>query len=431
MGDSDSTKNATRLAKLLGTWTIETNFKTSVVTCEVKSHFIIHLSCDTQLKGNSCSLDGCNEIDNKVCMLEKAGPACKSMEGTTVDWSDAVAFIYFGASVDAGKPFNKHVKRSTGGWVGPLNIILAQNQTASLGERRDDVNVVDSYIVKFVYSPTTPFIKEPKDCDILEQEDYTNYMGPGAINHTVYAQANANYADADCDPYEKYLKTCDNGDVQPVFPYVQFDFIQDSNDPTKEEKTSIRLKYKLLSIPTPDLLMYHIFPKLMKHGLPISGPYCYGDDPHRGYTIDLSYDDAQPNKFSKLHHVCVEGLPCIPPAIEDCNCTHESNAVIPDTPDAPSEPTVINVGNVIGFSIAVTVLGLMLIFSIYMNYKQWKRQSRRQTAEENENYFEFEQKHSTNIENENYFEIGHKGIEKEPENMLTQALLQERQEDSM
>jgi hypothetical protein len=45
------------------------------------------------------------------------------------------AFMYFGAKIDVGFPFNKHRAEDTGGWVGPINIVMAQDLNDGQGSR--------------------------------------------------------------------------------------------------------------------------------------------------------------------------------------------------------------------------------------------------------------------------------------------------------
>ena len=42
---------------------------------------------------------------------------CVNLVDNQLIWSDVVAFIYFGARVDVGFPFNKHREEDTGGYV--------------------------------------------------------------------------------------------------------------------------------------------------------------------------------------------------------------------------------------------------------------------------------------------------------------------------
>lgn len=318
---SNSTKNLTRLSSIMGTWTIEANMKKG--GNKLEAHFIMHLTCNSQTVG--CNLDDCSEMDNDVCTLnETSYPSCHRMNETTVDWSDVKAFFYFGLKIDAGFPFNKHLHQNTGGWVGPYSIILAQD----FEKPKYNESIADSYTAKYVYSPTTKYLKFPKDCDIMGYEDFDVYFGEGAVQHTVQTQATSRSIDDDF--YTPYLETCDNGDVMSILPRVEIDF-------THNDDLNININYKILTFPPPDGVLYWLFPKLIKrHKYPISGPYCYHDDPNRGFTIDLNYSTDRGSKYVNLHHSCVDDLPCIPPSVEWCTSCNASRSVFRDDSSSSS-----------------------------------------------------------------------------------------------
>ena len=185
------------------------------------------------------------------------------------------AFLYFGAKIDVGFPFNKRRAQDTGGWIGPMNIIMAKDAL----RLEDSSNVVDRYVSRFVESPSTEFITMPKNCTLLREADFRKIAGVDAVRETAKGQFNPN-ANAGTDPYDKYLNTCKNGDVKPLLPLFQFDFVQDED--TKEETVDVKLDYKLMSMPHKKDYMYDIFPKIqgkvnrMGFGFHISCPYCYG-----------------------------------------------------------------------------------------------------------------------------------------------------------
>jgi hypothetical protein len=107
-------------------------------------------------------------------------------------------------------------------------------------------------------------------------------MGPNAVDETVNAQSESIFTNDndDSDPFQKYLGTCDNGDVKPILPLFRFDFISDPN--RTEEILEVSLKYKLLTVPRPKDFIYDLYPIFQKQfnaaklGFHISGPYCYG-----------------------------------------------------------------------------------------------------------------------------------------------------------
>ena len=56
--------------------------------------------------------------------------------------------MYFGAKIDVGFPFNKHRAEDTGGWVGPMNIVMAQDDTVAIATYGTQIidTVVDQYV---------------------------------------------------------------------------------------------------------------------------------------------------------------------------------------------------------------------------------------------------------------------------------------------
>lgn len=115
---------------------------------------------------------------------------------------------------------------------------------------------------------------------------------------------------SDDDPYAKYAKTCTHGDLRPVLPRIAVERTTqttppgpDGRPPSKSETAySMTVDYSMLSVPVPGIDdLYKKWPSLKSHlgeKFPISGPYCYGNDPRRAYTIRLSYDSAAPNATS-------------------------------------------------------------------------------------------------------------------------------------
>lgn len=326
-------KNMTRLASILGTWTGQTHLKTDIGSNELLAYFVVHFMPDP-MRGYGCSLEniGCQEEQNKVCEIvgtsspgaDSQGQVCNDIPGNVVDWSDVNAFIYFGAKIDAGFPFNKHRAEDTGGWVGPLNIIMAKGDIDnSKSKSTDGMEVVDRYISRYVKSPLTPYLRMPKNCTLLGADDFDKVAGATAVDSTTKGQYDPerNYDDDDdYDPYHKQYQTCDNGDVQPLLPLFEFDFEQ--NTTSLEEFIQVKVNYKFLSMPHKSDYMYNLFPWVQRQfnkadlGFHISGPYCYGDDPKRGYTFDMNFDTRDPKAMLKLDHSCIEGLPCMPTAVE-------------------------------------------------------------------------------------------------------------------
>jgi len=373
-----SAKNNTRIASLLGTWTGTTHLKTDIGSYELMAYFVIHLMPDP-MRGYTCSLDDCKEVENKACVLNAHGDGeCKDIADTLLDWSDVSAFLYFGAKIDVGFPFNKHRAEDTGGWVGPMNIVMAQDNSFMLDasgtgtDIADSQAVVDRYISRYVQTPSTEFIQMPKNCTLLREEDFRKIAGDEAVKQTAEAQYDPNSNnDPDEDPYEQYLNTCENGDVKPLLPLFQFDFIK-ADEESDEEAIEVKLNYKLMTMPRKKDYMYDIYPKIMNRvnkanlGFHISGPYCYGDDPKRGYSFDMNFDSRSPKQMMKLEHACVEGLPCAPPAAELYVLSGGSSI---DVKPIPDDATTVDVAPSIFFAIVVTMLSSVIFYLYRSNQK--------------------------------------------------------------
>ena len=326
--------------------------------------------------------------------------------------------MYFGARIDAGFPFNKHHAQDTGGWVGPFNLIMASGEDDTDSDTdADDTNsdstiakLVDRYVARYVKSPLTPYLKMPKNCTLLGEEDFNKVAGPIAVDSTTKGQYDPtrNMNDQDYDPYHAFLGTCDNGDVQPYLPLFQFDFEQHQNTTANEnhhennnsennnsdnnnsdnnksennntvtESIQVKLNYKFLSMPHKNDYMYNLFPWVQRKfnqadlGFHISGPYCYGNDPKRGYTFDMNFDTRDPKAMLTLTHGCVEGLPCTPPAAELYNAQSGGGGHGSDIPVVPNvipsnDGTTVKVGSSIFFILANVLSVLLLIWSCCHN----------------------------------------------------------------
>lgn len=338
--NSDLSKNDTRISSLLGTWTAQTHLKADIGSYELLAYFVIHFM-PNPLRGYGCSLSDCNEDLNQVCektALLHNKPTCQTMLNNSLQWSDVNAFIYFGARVDVGFPFNKHTSQDTGGWVGPFSLIMARNSSLSIKDGNNE-EIIDQYFARYVETASTTYLQMPEDCSLVREEDFRKMAGDIAVQETVTAQYDPN---GDQDPYQKYLSTCSNGDVKPLLPLFKFDFVR--NDINSEETVEVKLNYKLLTVPRKKDYMYSIYPKIQNRfnnaglGFKISGPYCYAGDPHRGYSFDMDFDTRDPKKMIHLEHGCIEGLPCAPPAAElyiksSGNGIHIHPKTLPDDSD--------------------------------------------------------------------------------------------------
>ncbi len=309
--------------------------------------------------------------------------------------------MYFGARIDAGFPFNKHRAEDTGGWVGPFNIIMAkgdlpQNTDNESSDSDDSApKVVDRYVSRYVKSPLTQYLKMPKNCTLLGEEDFNKVAGPIGVDSTTKGQydPDRDYYDDDYDPYKKYLGTCDNGDVQPYLPLFEFDFEQSSTTDgngteTLTEKIQVKVNYKFLTMPNKSDFMYNLWPMVQRKfnaanmGFHVSGPYCYGDDPKRGYSFDMNFDTRDPKAMLKLDHGCVEGLPCTPPAAELYNLqrggdgggnNNAPNSGGGNIPIPPDDGATVNVGQTFLFLVVNILLLVMLIVTCCLNCRLRRR----------------------------------------------------------
>lgn len=361
-----SSKNSTRISSLLGTWTGQTHLKADIGSYELMAYFAIHIMPDP-MRAFACSLPNCSEFENKACVLDSNGdPSCTELTDGILDWSDVTAFMYFGAKVDVGFPFNKHRAQDTGGWVGPLNIILA--------------NEGDSYISRYVESPSTEYLQMPKNCTLLHSHDFDKIAGASAVRSTVHGQYDP---DGKNDPYSKYLDTCSNGDVQPLLPIFEFDFIEDQ-DNEGEETVEVKVDYKLLTVPKKKDFVYKLYPMVQKKfngagfGFHIDGPFCYGDDPHRGYTFDMGFDSRDLNGALQFQHACIEGLPCIPPAAEYANQDSSINIK-----PLPNNATTVSVGKYLVLGSIFIILSFTTLFLALSN-RSLKRRLAQEGVVENQ-----------------------------------------------
>jgi hypothetical protein len=231
-------------------------------------------------------------------------------------------FFNFGFIVDASFPFNVHLDDHTGGWIGPFSVLMAQNLSVA-----SDTNnsLIDQYVSRYVNTLATPYLQRNPNCTLFRQVDFDSYAGPEAVNNTIYKQTVVKQAE---DPYKATKGTCENGNLQPMLPRFKIGFTTTNTSSTNTNSTTrehmqIEIDYKILTVPTKKDKEYSLMPSLQKRfnredrAFHISGPYCYGNDPKRAYTIDFSFNSAQQHPTSGgmvLTKGCVQGLPCLPPA---------------------------------------------------------------------------------------------------------------------
>eukprot|EP01083_Nonionella_stella_P293721 998923_1 len=268
---------------------------------------------------------------------------------------------------------------------------MASGEKPAPNENDEEV-VVDRYVSRYVKSPLTQYLKMPKNCTLLGEDDFNKVAGPIAVDSTTKGQydPNANINDKDYDPYHAQLGTCANGDVEPLLPLFEFDFEQ--NKETGDEQIQVKLAYKFLTMPNKGDYMYNLFPMVQRRfnkadlGFHISGPYCYGDDPKRGYTFDMNIDTRDPKAMLKLDHACIEGLPCTPPAAELNNARSDIPTV---EPMANDDGTTVSVGKTFGFVLIIITLFFMLLFSCVRNH-MYRRQLKRLNDDNNGDSVEYQ-----------------------------------------
>lgn len=409
------TKNDSRIASLMGTWTGLTNIQTDVGKYSLKADYILHIVCDS-MRVNSCSLSGCDEMDNEICvkpLIKTASNSatCQDMGSTKSDWSDVSAFLFANVKVESKNGVN--VEDTIGDWVGPYNLVLAQNKSAIVADPSPG-DIIDQYTAKYVETPSTPYLSISDKCTFFGEKDFETILGTTSVRNTIVRQSqlsNSTFSfSADTDPYLEYYETCENGDLKPMLPFIDFVFLKGADG---KEKLHVKLHHKLLVTPHPGTVAYHSMSLLTKI-LPISGPYCYNDDPKGGYTFDIAFDSSVENSLLTLRHACVEGLPCAPPELVQFSQPHDQ--IKPD--DIPA-PVILEVGTLISLSVALAVVAFLFLVSMYFNIQ---RKNNVYTAGDKNTYQE-----TPSIPSHVAFEhVEMKNTEMEPENEddLRTSLLQ-------
>merc|ERR1719232_141658 len=364
----NTTKNATRLSAVLGPWTVYSNLRTDTLDNHVDAYLSMYVMCDGIMSANTCSLPFCEEVDNNICVKDANNAAtCKKINETIVDWADAIIYFYLEYTIDLGFPLNYHETKNSGDiWVGPYHILFSQNPAFANGESvSGDSDTVDEYFVKYLIAPDTAYIKMPVDCDMMEEDEFYDYLGQGALEYTVQNQAAGNSFD---DAYDPFYKTCENGDIIPVLPYVSFKFVASGNSTEAEEEIEIDVEYKLLVYPKEGSALAEFFPTLKDEGFPVDGPYCYDDDPERGWVLDLSYDSAEGSEYgTETEHSCVEDYECVPPQLDECDCTAARIGNYSFGFDAEPSDDSIGLDSDLYITLSVIFMGITSAGSIYYN----------------------------------------------------------------
>jgi hypothetical protein len=320
------------------------------------------------IKGDDKKQKACIEADNRACShvgaKDNEKEECVNTETSKVEWSDVTAFFQFGFRLRTGIVKKTHHAVHTSDWLGPYNMILAptrkDNLTTHLGHDHKEV-----YVSRYVNTPWTeaelqrPFASSGIfnfDADILE-----DVVGLKAINETIYTQkdwhrppgtAHKNAVSVERktealrgsggppsdDPYAKYSRTCNHGDLKPILPRLVVTKNTHTTEGDKPDGTdfSMRLDYSMLSLPKKGIdSLYNLWPTMKSHlgtHFPLRGPYCYGKDPNCAYAIHLSYDsEATPDaSIWKGVKGCVAPWPCWtgdpkPPALPPSSLIPEDN----------------------------------------------------------------------------------------------------------
>ena len=388
-------KNITRIgASLLGTWTAETQLSTGHGD-SLTAYFVAHFMPDPR-RAHSCSLTDCEEVNNHVCVITGDGEGrakkdCQNIaEEHDVSWSDCkfllfllfciarsiyfipilsifhfpplslfffakptvTVFFNFGIKIDSKSSPKAQLDLTTGDWIGPWNLIMAQDTDSSIVLEQNihvdtDIDssmetVVDKYVSRYVQSQSMApaFLQNipPAECTLYSKaDDYAAFLGSSTLEHMTHVQKNYSITNHTApstkdDPYAPYLESCSHGNVQPMLPQLELEFVTTNRSlpttTTKAENLDIilKLKYKIMAVPTPDEQTYRVLPQIQSkfqgqgdYNI-MSGPYCYGDDPLRGYSFDLNFNTAIHSNSERQKEQptfvqgCVDGYPCLPPA---------------------------------------------------------------------------------------------------------------------
>jgi len=157
------------------------------------------------------------------------------------------------------------------------------------------------------------------------------------------------------DPYARHAKTCAHGDLRPVLPRITLEQTTkttpagpDGNPPEKSTTSyAMKFDYSMLSVPVKGVDdLYRKWPAMKSHlgeHFPVTGPYCYGKDPHRAYTIRLNYDSSESNETAVWKGIkgcqrpwpCWEGdvpanAPTLPPSAKIPTDNHSPGAYVLD-----------------------------------------------------------------------------------------------------
>ena len=184
---------------------------------------------------------------------------------------------------------------------------------------QSNVSVQHSFNSRYVTTHSTLHeLRRPVGSSIISPEAFDTVAGPDSVNHTIFVQNGKSMSPTGQDPYAAYAGTCDHGDIQPILPQLHIRVSTDKTDPHHIRSVPhLQVEYSILSAPDKkqEKILYNLWPSLKKHlgsQFPLTGPYCYGNDAKRAYTVRLSYDSRDPirSKTWQVVKGCVQGLPC-------------------------------------------------------------------------------------------------------------------------
>lgn len=313
------------------------------------------------------------------------------------------AFFYFGAKIDSESQPKAKFELSSGDWIGPWNLILAQ-ESVPVGPNS---TLVDRYVARYVQSrsmmPSFLQNKLPFESTLYTKpDDYAAFLGSSALKYMTQSQTNYSVATNDTsidDPYASHLQTCDNGNVQPILPLLELTFTDPNANSTKSQMTnsddgddnlqmSFKVQYKMMAVPTLDEPAYRVLPHLQskfqgKGNFNIlGGPYCYGDDPMRGYSFDLLLDSQHNSSGVSFVRGCLPGYPCVPPTAmggipmvtPNNSCSHKDH-----DHDKPKPDTDGGAPNV-ALAIVSYALGVALVISLTLHFQAIGQQRKKETT---------------------------------------------------
>jgi hypothetical protein len=187
--------------------------------------------------------------------------------------------------------------------------------------------VHNTFLSRYVETPATVrTLQRPQNCSIIPPALFDTMVGIDAVRNTIHKQRHVSITDG-IDPYSPYQDThCNHGDVQAILPLLEITVDTITTVRAKDRvilnKTNtvgnMKVEYNILNIPDPitDKSLYRIWPTMQQHlgkDFPITGPYCYGTDPHRGHSVRVSYDSNNATRnhtWQVVKDTCIDGLPC-------------------------------------------------------------------------------------------------------------------------